>query len=228
MRKIFTRYVLTLVFAAWASICFADIDENFNTLRIREVAVIEGWSLTSCQGIAHGGTNVSDDYALWFASPSSNEYPSKAITPAIGKNCNASLLFTYRKSNKTESSSFKVKLNNGGSFNQYMSVTEQSYNVENYSYSEAFLTIYGASETTTLTFEITSEKFFVIDDLKLTTSTPITISESGTTTSFTAQLADVTLGRSLAAGVWSTMCLPFDVTTEMMAAALDGVTEVKM
>jgi hypothetical protein len=104
------------------------------------------------------------------------------------------------------------------------------YTIDTKTYQFTSLNIYGALETTRLTFkinEINKDNAFVIDDLKLTTSTPITISESGTTTSFTAQLADVTLGRSLTAGVWSTMCLPFDVTTEMMKTAMN-VTEVKM
>ncbi|MBR6867759.1 MAG: hypothetical protein IKN02_05990 [Prevotella sp.] len=72
-----------------------------------------------------------------------------------------------------------------------------------------------------------NNKYFVIDDVKVTASIPVTISETGTATSFDAQLADVTLGRTLSAGVWSTICLPFDVTTEAMQTAT-GATDVKM
>lgn len=78
-----------------------------------------------------------------------------------------------------------------------------------------------------MTFTLASDNYFALDDVKVVAASDLSISESDEATSFTAQLADVTLGRSLAAGVWSTMCLPFDVTTEMMKTAM-GVTEVKM
>ena len=87
--------------------------------------------------------------------------------------------------------------------------------------------IYNASAATSVTFTHNSDYSSIFDDIKVVAATPITISESDDASSFTAQLADVTLERSLTAEVWSTMCLPFDVTTEMMKTAMN-VTEVKM
>ena len=89
--------------------------------------------------------------------------------------------------------------------------------------------IYGAKSETYIIFRMKTDNTnsFVIDDVKVTASKPVTISETGTATTFEAQLADVTLGRTLSAGVWSTLCLPFDVTTEAMKTAT-GATDVKM
>ena len=229
MEKIFTRYVVTLVFAVWASACFADIDENFNTLEVARTAILDGWTLTNCEGAYHGGTPLDkSNIALHFRNSST------AVTPAVGKACNAKLTFSFANTSANQSR-FRVTVVGGGSFDS--NIGDGTFNSDCTSWTRTITTgsgtyttktleIYGVREGTCISFSVDNAYYFVIDDLKLTTF-PLTISETGTATTFEAQLADVTLGRTLSADVWSTLCLPFDVTTEAMLAAT-GATEVKM
>ena len=200
MEKIFTRYVVTMVFALWASACFADVDENFNSLEVGRSAVLGGWTLTKCQGAYHGGTPLDKSNMALFLLQN-----SVAVMPIVGKDCNALLTFSYRNAKDKANSAFTVSLNGDAKFEGNESVKNISITTGNSTdYQHIPLCIYGAKTETVVTFTINSLNNYVIDDVKLTTSTPVSISETGTATTFDAQLADVTLGRTLSAGVWST------------------------
>ena len=235
MEKIFTRYVLLSLLLSFSGIRFAMADDIVNPVLIDEdfssadFAVmtnglvqslhnINEWSFKGCLLL----DNSFYDKSIKFENPSHGSIYGTANSPTFGIACNAVLKFRYAPTTASAAEIF-VTIGGSGSFDKDDSSAKTvSFKTKGSSsgvFADGEGLIYGAKSDTYIIFEMKSSnnKYFVIDDVKVTASIPVTISETGTATSFDAQLA----------GVWSTLCLPFDVTTEAMQTAT-GATDVKM
>jgi len=245
MEKIFTRYVLLSLLLSFSGIRLAMADDivdpvlinedfssaNFAVMtngQVQSLHKINEWSFKGCLLL----DNSFYDKSIKFENPSHGSIYGTANSPTFGIACNAVLKFRYAPTSTSAAEIF-VTIGGSGSFDKDDSSAKTvSFKTKGSSsgvFADGEGLIYGAKSDTYIIFEMKSRNnnSFVIDDVKVTASKPVTISETGTATTFEAQLADVTLGRTLSAGVWSTLCLPFDVTTEAMQTAT-GATEVKM
>ena len=246
MEKIFTRYVLLSLLLSFSGIRLAQaddivdpvlIDEDFSSDdfavmtngQVQSLHNINEWSFKGCLLLDNPPLY---DKSIKFENPSPGSIYGTANSPTFGIACNAVLKFRYAPTTASAAEIF-VTIGGSGSFDKDDSsaktVSFKTKGISSGVFADGEGLIYGAKSDTYIIFEMKSSnnKYFVIDDVKVTASTPVTISETGTATTFDAQLADVTLGRTLSADVWSTLCLPFDVTTEAMQTAT-GATDVKM
>ena len=234
MEKIFTRYVVTLVFALWASLPISAeevvINEDFSSSVYSSVifgqvnSLSNGWTVCRCS-YNYGAYRE----ALFYGKSAANY--GYVTTKSFGEQVeshNARLYFDYAISSNGMNSRVCLTIQGGGTFD---GVSQSSKNVdlkyEDKDFHTKYCDIFGATRNTTVTMTLASDNYFWLDNVKVVAAGEFSISETGTATTFEAQLADVTLGRTLSAGVWSTLCLPFDVTTEAMQTATRA-TEVKM
>ena len=244
MEKILTRYVLLSLLLFFSGIRLAQagdvvypvlVDENFSSADFAAMTSssssynnVGGWNFVGCLLI----NNQVYPSSIKFEHPGSSVYYGTANSPTFGVACNAVLNFRYAPTTKNVAK-IEVAISGNGSFSKDRADDKTITYTTKYDKSGIFVDaeekIYGAKSETYIIFRMKTDNTnsFVIDDVKVTASKPVTISETGTATTFEAQLADVTLGRTLSAGVWSTLCLPFDVTTEAMKTAT-GATDVKM
>lgn len=95
------------------------------------------------------------------------------------------------------------------------------------------LPISNATAETTIKFETTSNDYFAIDNVKVTTVIErITLNESADNSSILGTnnnlLKNVQIKRTLTGGIWNTLCLPFDVTKATMEQALGENQDIQM
>lgn len=154
---------------------------------------------------------------------------SSATTPAFTtETCNAVMTFRYSNTNGNRAS-FTVKIKNGGTFPDGTTIWTKEITSKSNTFESTTLKLKGVNDRTTITFKLTSSTGgkFALDDVVISTADHVTLSESAVNVLET-KVADVTVGRTLAAGVWNTLCLPFDVGKNTIAQAtgnaVDGVS----
>lgn len=167
---------------------------------------------------AAGGIDPESDYnnskrVLIFNNSKGCYATTTALTELDGD-----AILTFRYYATTENlATFDVTINNGGVFEDSntntKSITTQLY----HKYYTAVYRIKNGTAETTITFTRPAEgKSFCIDDVYvLSTTMPMTEAADNATTlkAYQGLTTDVTLTRTLKAGIWNTLCLPFDVST---------------
>ena len=220
--------IIIVILAAWPSMAWAEGDgytlpyfERFYNLdqyslnsNSNTKTEYKGWTIYGC-ALAKTGVNSSD---------SSLVIHNYATTPTITTNSNyVKFSFWYSASNASNPTSFSVTVN-GGVFDNNENTKEFNSSTKAFAQTEQNI-ICDGNRTLSITFTLkSSNSFFRIDDVKLVSSTATSISlfestdNSSTLSANNGHIRDVTLTRSLQPNIWNTMCLPFDVTKEELAA----------
>ena len=110
------------------------------------------------------------------------------------------------------------------------------FTVSSGTYDSATKTWEGNAQSITLTIpngkDATFFQTMTVTYSKVATTTPLTLDENADDTDTkiennNGKTVDVTLTRTLTAGAWNTICLPFDVTAEQIASVLKSAGNVK-
>lgn len=172
------------------------------------------WTIEGAAGGIDPESNYNNSKRVLIFNNSSGCY---ATTTAL-TDLDGDAILTFRYYATTENlATFDVTINNGGVFEDSNtntnSITTQLY----HKYYTAVYRIKNGTAATTITFTKPAEgKSFCIDDVYvLSTTMPMTEAADNATTleAYQGLAADVTLTRTLKAGIWNTLCLPFDVST---------------
>lgn len=182
------------------------------------------WKVCGCAFL----DNSTFNKALSF---SNENIPSYAETPEftnIASVCNATITFRYANQS-ANNSSFSITINGDGTFPNGKKKYSETINTGSAVFNDAAFKLIGISSSTSITFKLKSTKnyYFVLDDVIISTADQVTLNESAAN-SLVTKVADVTVGRTLAADVWNTLCLPFGVGKNTIAQAtgnaVDGVS----
>lgn len=228
MKQIYRHALLTLLFGATCATAGATtgdiINEDFSGFTDITYATTSknGWTLNRCNHFGGAYTEM-----LYFGDEDNGR--SSATTPAFTtETCNAVMTFRYSNTNGNRAS-FTVKIKNGGTFPDGTTIWTKEITSKSNTFESTTLKLKGVNDRTTITFKLTSSTGgkFALDDVVISTADHVTLSESAVNVLET-KVADVTVGRTLAAGVWNTLCLPFDVGKNTIAQAtgnaVDGVS----
>lgn len=167
---------------------------------------------------AAGGIDPESDYnnskrVLIF----NNSKGCYATTTAL-KELDGDAILTFRYYATTDNNAtINITINNGGVFEDSNTNTKSITTPLYRKYYTAVYRIKNGTAATTITFTKPAEgKSFCIDDVYvLSTTMPMTEAADNATTleAYQGLTTDVTLTRTLKAGIWNTLCLPFDVST---------------
>lgn len=203
------------------------INENFSgfTGLYGNNTVIEknGWTVHGCST----GTNTYTGMIKFelIDESTGNAYATTPTFSGLTETCNAVMTFSCANTN-SNSAKFSVTINGDGKFSngkdQWTTTIKTKTGVPN----NKTLKLFGVSTATSITFQLTSTDggFFVLDDVVISTADHVTLSESAVNVLET-KVADVTVGRTLAAGVWNTLCLPFKTDKSAIAQATGNAVE---
>lgn len=187
----------------------------------------DGWTIHGIQTRdgAYSGTIIFE----YINSTYKNSY---VITPTFSKlNDIRNAVMSFRFSNMNSNhASFSVTINGGGTFPNGKNKWEKTITSNSNNFKTETLKLVGVSAATSVTFKLTStgEKYyFALDDVVISTADGVTLTDDAAN-SLVTKVADVTVGRTLAAGVWNTLCLPFNAGKNTIAQAtgnaVDGVS----
>ena len=193
-----------------------------------DFATGEDASSSNCDNIESTLSNVSQANYFVYLSRSSSIYQTPSLNVSSGNNY--ILSFKLAKANGgsnnpnvTISCTGSAKLSpiNSTSLNSTVSSTTISFSDKIYKqWDYFFVTITGISNTTQIQF---SGSYIYLDDVMLTPM-PTGLSQSTDNSLFMRiydqQTMDVQITRTLTPNVWCPLCLPFDVTPELMAQAV--------
>ena len=186
----------------------------------------EDWTLNRCGYVS----NTTFPGCLKFDDLSNGK--SSATTKTFSnlmEACNAVMTFRYANTADKKNASFSVTINGGGKFPNGTKKWNTTITTGSKVFNDATLKLIGVTSATSVTIKLTStnEYYFVLDDVIISTADGVTLTDNAAN-SLVTKVADVTVGRTLAAGVWNTLCLPFDVGKNTIAQAtgnaVDGVS----
>lgn len=183
--------------------------------------------------IVHGCSTGAGAYAgtikLEYVNKTyGNAYATSPTFANLTESHNA--VMTFRDSNTNgNKASFKITINGDGSFPNGKKTISTTIETAQQTFNNNTVKLIGVNTTSSVTFTLTSTNggFFVLDDVIISTADGVTLTDDAVN-SLVTKVADVTVGRTLAAGVWNTLCLPFDVGKNTIAQAtgnaVDGVS----
>ena len=203
------------------------INENFSGFTDITYATTSknGWTLNRCSIV-----NNSSYCNLKFDDE--NNGKSTATTPtfsSLTETCNAVMTFSCANTNRYNAK-FTVTINGDGKFSNGKDQWTTTIKTEPEVPNNKTLKLFGVSTATSITFQLISTNggFFVLDDVVISTADHVTLSESAPNVLET-KVADVTVGRTLAASVWNTLCLPFKTDKSAIAQATgNAVSDVSL
>lgn len=225
MKQIYRHALLTLLLGATCATAEATtgdiINEDFSGFTglyaNNSTTEKKGWTVHACStgAGAYSGTiileYVNNDYG--------NSYATTPTFSNLTKTCNA--VMTIRCANTNNNyARFSVTINGGGRFPNGKNIWRTTIEEESQVFTDKTLKLIGVSKATSLTITLISTNggYFVLDDVVISTADHVTLSESAVNVLET-KVADVTVGRTLAAGVWNTLCLPFNTGKNTIAQA---------
>lgn len=191
--------------------------EDFNDIdvKIYRTSADNGyrnWTIEGAQGAYDPTSNASNPRVLNF-----NSNGVYATTMAI-TSLDGDAILTFRYYATTENlATLNVTINNSGVFEDNNTNTKSITTPLYQKYYTATYRIKNCTAATTITFARPSDgKTFCIDDVYILSATmPMAEATNNATTleAYQGLTTDVTLTRTLKAGIWNTLCLPFDVST---------------
>ena len=202
--------------------------EDFSELEwSNSVWTYGGWTLTNCESMYYiKNGNPQTDRCVLKIDPKANATQSNgsATTPLIvGMTKEVVLTFSYANAQSSGVSNFTVTTSSGYFEESNASVCAIRIGSGKINHQEKVLLIRDADSEGTISFTWQSGTSFALSSVIVSTVPLITISESSsnatTLSDNNGKIANVTLGRTFAAGIWNTLCLPFDVTTESVKTA---------
>ena len=143
-------------------------------------------------------------------------------TPTISDVSSFMLLsFRIAGTAKSDGTPMSVEISGGGT------MSKTSFDVVNSTWTQCYAVV--SDMTTSTRFEFTGQKFF-LDDVKLT-PIPDGLDQSKDNSAYIEANANqertVTLTRSLTPGIWCPLCLPFDVTPNLMNTVTATTCELR-
>lgn len=191
------------------TVIFSENFSGFTKGNPNQTFTSNGWTYTDCEY----NTNVN---SLQMKNGSLTS-PKVSISHAF------TISFEYANGNKSEqdqdlSATFAVT---GDNIQIYSETVTPTNHVAS-KFLTKTITIEHGAEDIQITISKTGKNGLYLKNFQISTST-YTLSESWDNSyAISAQSGnsvDVTLGRTFAAGIWNTLCLPFDVTTESVKTA---------
>lgn len=233
MKQIYRHALLTLLLGATCATAGAAtgdiiiINEDFSgfTGLTANYTTSEknGWTVHGC---STGAGAYSGTIKLEFVNNAyGNSYATTPTFSSLTETCNA--VMTIRCANTNNNyARFSVTINGGGRFPNGTNIWRTTIEEESQVFTDKTLKLIGVSAATSLTITLIKNNggYFVLDDVVVSTADHVTLSESAENT-LTTKVADVTVGRTLAAGVWNTLCLPFKTDKSAIAQATGNAVE---
>ncbi len=225
MKQIYRHALLTLLLGATCTTAGAAtgdiINEDFSgfTGLYGNNTVIEknGWTVHGCST----GTNTYTGMIKFelIDKSTGNAYATTPTFSGLTETCNAVMTFSCANTN-SKYAKFTVTINGDGKFSNGKDQWTTTIKTEPEVPNNKTLKLFGVSTATSITFQLISTEggFFVLDDVVISTADHVTLSESAPNV-LEKKMADVTVGRTLAAGVWNTLCLPFNTGKNTIAQA---------
>lgn len=226
MKNIFKRYTLAVIMCGLSATGMAEdiLSENFNInfdqlSATKDITVTKGWSTVYCTTLVN-----TDNNSIALKLEDATAY---AITPNMDYVGNAVLTFTMAKTkNSSNSCSISITVNQGtinGGTSAAATATSKTFTTKSFDLS--------LNEGATIKFKVTSGSDYVaIDDVKISSAPTLSdlADNSGAISYYATKTINVTTERTLTGGIWNTLCLPFDVTTETMEQALGDNQDIQM
>ena len=242
------RFILLLVLCAvggkgWAegdvifSEDFGELPEFLTYFSEYTNPVYGTWTFNERTGVSglKRVDGVDKGLTLKLENSSNGIIPGKATTPALANlDGNATLTFMYANGS-ANSVHFDLTIEGDGTFDN--GEKKKSYvcpNGQTSKYVEVNENIIGGKPTTKLSFTLTTSVTLYLADILIVSASPIELalaqdlSNAETLTANAGKLANVTIGRTFPANTWCTLCLPFDVTTEMVREACNQTEDPKL
>lgn len=214
----------TINMKGWAQTVIFSEDFSWAT-SVGSTQTSNTWVLSSCQG-AHKVLKPSSDVvgkSLKILTLGS------AISPAFTNlQGNANVMMSIANGANAKSVSFTIGINSG-TFEDNTTLKTFTTGTWNTSYYHNIsFGIRNGTTGTKLTISWESGETLLIGSLYVYATGVLSLSDSEsnatTLTDNNGKIANVTLGRTFTQGIWNTLCLPFDVTTESVKTAF-GQTE---
>ena len=231
MKQIYRHALLTLLLGATCTTAGAAtgdiINEDFSefTGLYGNNTVIEknGWTVHGCST----GTNTYTGMIKFelIDESTGNAYATTPTFSGLTETCNAVMTIRCANTNKNYAR-FSVTINGDGKFTNGTKTWRTTIEEGSQVFTNKTLKLIGVSAATSLTITLIKNNggYFVLDDVVVSTADHVTLSESAENT-LTTKVADVTVGRTLAAGVWNTLCLPFKTDKSAIAQATGNAVE---
>ena len=184
----------------------------------------DGWTVHGC-GTRNG--DLAGTITLeYFNENFGNSFITTPTFSNLTQTYNAVITFRYANIADKKNASFSVTINGGGKFPNGKTKWSTTITTGSKVFNTANLKLIGVSAASSVTFKLTStsEKYFVLDDVVISTADGVTLTDDVANTLVT-KVADVTVGRTLTGGVWNTLCLPFDVGKNTIAQATANAVE---
>ena len=198
-----------------------------------DVRNYENWTLAGAY--YHKTYNCLKIESITINSTTTNGY---AITPAFNYTGNALLSFKYLNPNGSGSPTITVSIENGGYFDNdsdnenYKSINCDITSGQGYKNPKS-VKIIGATNSTRVRFSINDKKPAAIDDVKVIKLGEITLNESYDPAEAIAANAtegpiNIQTRRTLRAGIWNTLCLPFNVDMATLEDAIGTERDIEL
>jgi len=239
MKILLLRCTLAILMCGMYSSVWADegnnilLAENFSNFIFDNYSysggskVINGWTVKWCELITN---NINNPPALKITNRSTSETKMEgfAQTNSLGYSGNVILSFIYCRTTGS-STTMKLSILNGGVFEDSNTNTKTiTISQTSNTFRTATYKLRNVTPSSTIKFEITANNYFAIDDVVVTKDE---LNEAGNNKYFIeankTKTINVQTSRTLKHGIWNTMCLPFEVTTDDMQQAL-GTADFQM
>ncbi len=160
-----------------------------------------------------------------------------ALSPAFNYAGNVELSFNYIKPGDANTS-ITISIENGGYIDNVRNDQNQKDSTINITGEKHIkhlkpVKIIGATNDTRLRFSINDKKPAAIDDVKVIKLGEITLNESydpaeAIAANATEEPIDIQTRRTLRAGIWNTLCLPFDVDMKTLESAIGTERNIEL
>lgn len=220
MKQIYRHALLTLLLGATCATAGATtgdiINEDFSEFTGTTYAerTIGKWKVKGCPFLDNSS------YLKCIQFGASGAYATVSLSEATST-CNAAMTFRYSNMNKDKNkrASFSVTINGDGTFNDGNKTWSTTITTGSAEFNDTLLKLVCINSETSITFRLTtSENYFALDDVVISTADQVVLSESAPNVLET-KVSDVTVERTIQGGVWNTLCLPFDIDPNTMAQA---------
>ncbi len=226
MKQIYRHALLTLLLGATCATAEATteviINEDFSGFTGTTYAerTIGKWKVKGCPFLDNSS------YLKCIQFGASGAYATVSLSEAT-TTCNAAMTFRYSNMSKDKNkrASFSVTINGDGTFNDGNKTWSTTITTGSAEFNDTLLKLVCINSETSITFRLTtSENYFALDDVVISTADQVTLRDDEANDVKT-KVADVTVGRTIQGGVWNTLCLPFNAGKNTIAQATGNAVE---
>ena len=183
---------------------------DIKTYTLSDKYVFDAYSGVSKSDLYRGSKCIAFNIGGSYQTPTFSDVTSSML-----------LSFRIAGAESSDGTPMSVEISGGGT------MSKTSFDVVNSTWTQCYAVVSGM--TTSTRFKFTGQKFF-LDDIKLT-PIPDGLDQSKDNSAYIEANANqertVTLTRSLTPGVWCPLCLPFDVTPNLMNTVTATTCELR-